>query len=212
MKRARIILAGDQSLVLAALKSFLEPEFEVVGSFLDGRTLVKRAPDHHPDVIVLDISLPLMNGLIAGQQLRRVLPTTKLIYLTMNSDTDLAAEAFRLGASGYLLKSSGASELVQAIREALMGRWYVTPLVTEGMIGSFVQNLKSKKTIPRLTPRQQEVLQLLAEGRSMKEAAAILNVSPRTVAFHKYTMMERLNIKTGVKLIQYAIKNSIAAA
>jgi len=154
----------------------------------------------------------LMNGLSAGQRLKQDLPSVKLIYLTMNQDPDLAAEAFKLGASGYLLKNSAASELAHAIRETLRGRSYVTPLITEGMVGSFVQNLKSKKPAHKLTQRQKEVLQLLAEGRSMKEVAAILNVTPRTVAFHKYTMMEQLNVKTGAELIQYAIKNSIVCA
>jgi len=196
-------------LLLGAFKSLLEPEFEVVGTFLDGRALVEGAQDLYPEVIVLDIGMPLMNGLSAGQRLKQEIPGVKLIYLTMNQDPDLAAEAFKLGASGYLLKNSAASELPHAIREALMGRSYVTPLITEGMVGSFVQNLKRKKPTHKLTLRQKEVLQLLAEGRSMKEVAAVLNVTPRTVAFHKYTMMEQLNLKTGAELIQYAIKNSI---
>jgi len=212
MKRPRIVLADDHSLLLGAFKSFLEPEFEVVGTFLDGRTLVDNVKDLHPDVIVLDIGMPAMNGLSAGQRLKQEIPSVKLIYLTMNQDPDLAAEAFKLGASGYLLKSSAASELAFAIREALTGRSYVTPLITEGMVGSFVQNLKRKKPTHKLTLRQKEVLQLLAEGRSMKEVAAILNLTPRTVAFHKYTMMEQLNLKTGAELIQYAIKNSIIGA
>ncbi|HKA19011.1 MAG TPA: response regulator transcription factor [Blastocatellia bacterium] len=212
MKRPRIVLADDHSLLLGAFKSFLEPEFEVVGTFLDGRTLVDNVKDLHPDVIVLDIGMPLMNGISAGQKLKQEIPAVKLIYLTMNQDPDLAAEAFKLGASGYLLKSSAASELAFAIREALTGRSYVTPLITEGMVGSFVQNLKRKKPTHKLTLRQKEVLQLLAEGRSMKEVAAILNLTPRTVAFHKYTMMEQLNLKTGAELIQYAIKNSIIGA
>jgi DNA-binding NarL/FixJ family response regulator len=212
MKRPRIVLADDHSLLLGAFKSFLEPEFEVVGTFLDGRTLVDNVKDLHPDVIVLDIGMPAMNGLSAGQRLKQEIPSVKLIYLTMNQDPDLAAEAFKLGASGYLLKSSAASELAFAIREALTGRSYVTPLITEGMVGSFVQNLKRKKPTHKLTLRQKEVLQLLAEGRSMKEVAAILNLTPRTVAFHKYTMMEQLNLKTGAELIQYAIKNSIISA
>jgi DNA-binding NarL/FixJ family response regulator len=212
MTRPRIILADDHALLLGAFKSFLEPEFEVVGTFLDGRALVENAKALHPDVIVLDIGMPLMNGLSAGQRLKQELPGTKLVYLTMNQDPDLAAEAFKLGASGYLLKSSAASELVHAIREVLRGRSYVTPLITEGMVGSFVQNLKNKKPSHKLTLRQKEVLQLLAEGRSMKEVAAILNVTPRTVAFHKYTMMEQLNVKTGAELIQYAIRNSIIGA
>ena len=212
MNRTRIILADDHSLLLGAFQSFLEPEFEVVGTFLDGRTLSENAGSLHPDVIVLDIGMPIMNGLSAGQRLKQELPGVKLIYLTMNQDPDLAAEAFKLGASGYLLKSSAASELSHAIREALRGRAYVTPLITEGMVGSFVQNLKRKKPAHKLTLRQKEVLQLLAEGKSMKEIAAILNVTPRTVAFHKYTMMEQLNVKTGAELIQYAIRNSIVGA
>ena len=212
MKRTRIVLADDHALLLGAFKALLEPEFEVVGTFLNGSDLVEGAQALRPNVIVLDIGMPLMNGLSAGQQLKKEMPTVKLIYLTMNADPDLAAEAFRLGASGYLLKSSAASELAFAIREALTGRSYVTPQITEGMVGSFVQNLKRKKPAHKLTLRQKEVLQLLAEGRSMKEIAAILNVTPRTVAFHKYTMMEQLNIKTSAELIQYAIKHSIAGS
>jgi DNA-binding NarL/FixJ family response regulator len=212
MKRARIILADDHALLLGAFKALLEPEFEVVGTFLDGRSLVEGAQELHPNVIVLDIGMPLMNGLSAGQEMKKDMPAVKLIYLTMNLDPDLAAEAFRLGASGYLLKSSAASELGYAIREALTGRSYVTPQITEGMVGSFVQNLKRKKPAHKLTLRQKEVLQLLAEGRSMKEVAAILNVTPRTVAFHKYTMMEQLDIKSSAELIQYAIKHSIAGS
>jgi DNA-binding NarL/FixJ family response regulator len=210
MKRARIILADDHALLLGAFKSLLEPEFDVVGAFLNGRALVEGAQGLHPDVIVLDIGMPLMNGLSAGQQLKKDLSSAKLIYLTMNLEPDLAAEAFRLGASGYLLKSSATSELTFAIREALLGRSYVTPLITEGMVGSFVHNLKNKRPAHKLTLRQKEVLQLLAEGRSMKEVAALLDVTTRTVAFHKYTMMEQLDIKTSAELIQYAIKHSIA--
>ena len=198
--------------MLGAFESFLQPEFDVVGTFLDGRALVENARGLQPDVIVLDIGMPLMNGLSAGQRLKVEMPSVKLVYLTMNQDPDLAAEAFKLGASGYLLKSSAASELAYAIREALRGRSYVTPLITEGMVGSFLQNAKRKKPTHKLTLRQREVLQLLTEGRSMKEVAAILDVTPRTVAFHKYTMMEQLNIRTGAELIQYAIKNSIVEA
>src|SRR6266850_63552 len=171
MNRTRIILADDHSLLLGAFQSFLEPEFEVVGTFLDGRTLSENARSLHPDVIVLDIGMPIMNGLSAGQKLKQELPWVKLIYLTMNQDPDLAAEAFKLGASRYLLKSSAASELSHAIREALLGRSYVTPLITKDMVGSFIQNLKRRKTRHELTLRQREVLQLLAEGRSMKEVA-----------------------------------------
>ena len=212
MKRARIILADDHTLVLEAFKHMLEPEFEVVGTFADGLAVVEAAPALRPDVVVLDIGMPTLNGLSAGQRLKQLLPATKLIYVTGNLDPDLAAEAFRLGASAYLVKTSAAGELVRAIRDALLGRTYVTPLLTEGMVGSFVQNLKHRKRPHLLTMRQKEVLQLLAEGRSMKEVAFSLNVTPRTVAFHKYTMMEQLHLKTSAELIQYAIKNAYVSA
>lgn len=195
-----------------ALKSFLEPEFEVVGTFLDGRTLVENVKGLYPDVIVLDIAMPSMNGLSAGQRLKEELPAVKLIFLTMNQRADIAAEAFKLGASAYLLKNSAASELPIAIREVMEGRSYITPLITGEMVGSLVQDLKRGKTDRTLSPRQREVLQLLVEGRSMKEVAAILNVTPRTVSFHKYAIMDRLQIRTGAELIQYAIKNSIVSS
>ena len=212
MKRARIILADDHTMMLEAVKNLLEPEFEVVGTFADGLAVVEAAPALRPDVVVLDIGMPTLNGLSAGQRLKQLLPTTNLIYLTMNQDPDLAAEAFRLGASAYLVKTSAACELVQAIRDSLLGRTYVTPLLTEGMVGSFIQNLKRRKRPHPLTLRQKEVLQLLAEGRSMKEVAFTLNVTPRTVAFHKYAMMEQLHLKTSAELIQYAVRNAFVSA
>lgn len=212
MNRTRIILADDHTLMADALKNLLEPEFEVVGVFADGHALVEAAPRLNPRVIVLDIGMPTMNGLIAGQKLKELMPTVKLIYLTMNHDPDMAAEAFRLGASAFLVKNSAASELVRAIREVVRGGSYVSPVMTKDMVGSVVQNFKRMKQARPLTIRQQEVLQLLAEGRSMKEAAFILNVSPRTVAFHKYTMMEHLHVRSSAELIQYAIKNSVMAA
>lgn len=212
MNRTRIILADDHTLMADALKNLLEPEFEVVGVFADGHALVEAAPRLNPRVIVLDIGMPTMNGLIAGQKLKELMPTVKLIYLTMNHDQDIAAEAFRLGASAFMVKSSAAAELVRAIREVVRGGSYVSPVMTKDMVGSVVQNFKRRKQPRPLTLRQQEVLQLLAEGRSMKEAAFILNVSPRTVAFHKYTMMEHLQVRSSAELIQYAIKNSVMAA
>lgn len=211
MKRPRVILADDHTLVLGALKNLIEPEFQVVGTFADGHTLVEAAPGLNPNVIVLDIGMPTMNGLNAGQRLKQLMPLVKLVYLTMNQDPDMAGEAFRLGASAYLLKNSAASELLQAIREVVRGGYYVTPLMTRGMVGSFVQNLKRRKS-SQLTLRQKEVLQLLAEGRSMKEVAFVLNVSPRTVAFHKYTMMDHLHIKSTAELIEYAMRSSLVAA
>lgn len=212
MKRARIILADDHNLLVDTFKAFLQPHFDVVGTFADGHRLVLEAPALAPDVVVLDVGMPIMNGLIAGARLKEILPRVKLIYLTMNQDPDVAAEAFRLGASGYLVKTSAASELIHAINEALLARSYITPLMTKDMVGSFVQNLKRRKTRHELTLRQREVLQLLAEGRSMKEVAYHLNVTPRTIAFHKYTMMDQLELKSSAELIQYAMKSSVHAA
>ena len=212
MKRPRVILADDHTLVLDALKKLIEPEFEVVGLFADGHSLVANAPKLNPNVVVLDISMPMMNGLSAGQELKQMMPLVKLVYLTMSQDADLAGEAFRLGASAFLLKNSAASELLQALREVTRGGYYVTPLMTKGMVGSFVQNFKRRKSKSHLTLRQKEVLQLLAEGRSMKEVAFVLNVSPRTVAFHKYTMMEHLEIRSSAELIEYAMRNSLVPA
>ena len=211
MKCARIILADDHNLLLDTLKHLLESEFDVVGTFSDGHALLEAAPKLNPEVAVLDIGMPTMNGLNAGERLKQLLPNLKLIYLTMNQDPDLAAEAFRLGASGYVLKNSAASELVHAIHEALLGRSYVTPLMTKGLVDSFIQNPRHGEHHHHLTLRQKEVLQLLAEGCSMKEAAHILGVTPRTVAFHKYTMMEHLHVKTSAELIQFAVKSSMVS-
>lgn len=212
MTRARIILADDHRLMLDALKKLLEPEFEIVGTFENGQTLVEHAAELHPNVIVLDVGMPQMNGLIAGKKLKQEMPLVKLVYLTMNQDPDIAGEAFRLGASAYLLKNSSGSELVRAIGEVVRGRYYITPLMTREMDGSFVQNFKRMKSKNPLTLRQKEVLQLLAEGRSMKEVGYVLNVSPRTVAFHKYAMMDRLHISNSAALIEFAMKSSLVGA
>ena len=212
MQRPRIVLADDHTLILDALKNLIEPEFEVVGTFNDGQALVEAAPELNPNVVVLDIGMPTMNGLNAGQRLKQMMPLVKLVYLTMNHDPDVAGEAFRIGASAFVLKNSAATELLQAIRKVVRGGYYVTPLMTKGMDGSVVQYFKQRKTKYPLTLRQKEVLQLLAEGRSMKEVAFVLNVSPRTVAFHKYTMMEHLQIRSNAELIEYAFKSSLAVA
>jgi DNA-binding NarL/FixJ family response regulator len=206
--RPRILMADDHLILLDAFKALLEPEFEVIGSVTDGRKLLDEFARLHPDVVVLDIAMPLLNGLDAGRQLKAQRQSVKLIYLTMNPDPELASEALRLGASGYVLKSSAAHELKQAIREALRGRSYITPLITRDVVGSLIQQRHQR---PELTMRQREVLQLLAEGRSMKEAAAILDLTPRTVAFHKYRMMEQLHLKTSAELVQFAVKHGIVA-
>jgi DNA-binding NarL/FixJ family response regulator len=210
MKRTRVVLADDHTLLLEALKNLIEPEFEVVGMFADGLAVINGAPMLNPDVIVLDIRMPTMNGLNAGERLKQLMPSVKLVYLTQDQDPDIAAQAFRLGASAYLLKNSAASELVHAMRLVMRGSPYVTPLMTQGMAGSVIHSFKRRTSPSRLTLRQKEVLQLLAEGRSMKEAAFILKVSPRTVAYHKYLMMEHLHIRSSAELIEYALRSSLA--
>jgi DNA-binding NarL/FixJ family response regulator len=209
MALPRVMLADDHTMLLEAFRKLLESQCEVVGVASDGRVLLETAPRLKPDVIIVDIAMPLMNGLEAGLRLKELLPTTKLIFLTMNEDSDLAMEAMRCGASGYLLKSSAASELVQAIQMALKGKSYVTPQIARGMQKAFINDPRPKARTKTLTPRQREVVQLLAEGKSMKEVASVLNVTPRTVAFHKYRVMEELNLKTTADLIQFAIKSRI---
>ena len=208
MGRPRVLLADDHALLLGAFEKLLAGECDIVGQVSDGRALVEAAELLKPDVVVLDISMPLLNGLEAGRQIKRRSRDIKLIFLTMNEDAALAAEAFRFGASAYLLKRSAASELGTAIREVMKGRSYVTPLITEDLMGSLLHEDRQKPAY-ELTAREREVLQLLAEGRSMKEVASLLNISPRTIAFHKYRMMEQLKVKSTAELIQYAVKHHI---
>jgi DNA-binding NarL/FixJ family response regulator len=209
MPKPRLILADDHTIIVEAFRKLLEPEYEIVAAVSDGRALLETAQKIKPDVIVVDIGMPLMNGLEAGVRLRELMPTAKVIFLTMNEDPDLAVEAMRCGASGYLLKSSAASELTHAIQKALKGQTYVTPQIARGMQKAFIKNPQATMHAKNLTPRQREVVQLLAEGKSMKEVASVLNVTPRTVAFHKYRVMEELNLKTTADLIQFAIKSRI---
>ena len=208
MTRPRILLADDHLMMLEAFKALLEPAFDVVGIVPDGRMLLEVFSRLDPDVVLLDVGMPLLNGLDAGRQLKARRRSVKLIYLTMNPDPDLASEALRLGASGYLLKSSAVEELKQAIEEVLRGRTYITPLITRVVVGSL---LRQGNVRPELTVRQREVLQLLAEGKSMKEAAAILDLTPRTVAFHKYRMMEQLRLKTSAELVRFAVQHGVVA-
>jgi DNA-binding NarL/FixJ family response regulator len=209
MTRPRVILADDHTLLLEAFQKLLIDECDVVATASDGRALLTAATNLRPDVVVVDISMPLLNGIDAARQIKLALPATRIVFLTMNEDPDLAAEAFRAGASGYLLKRSAASELQTAIREVMKQRSYVTPLVTEGLMGSMLRGPDGHHVEQQLTPRQREVVQLVAEGHSMKEVGHILNIAPRTVAFHKYRIMEQLNIRTTAELIQFAIKHHI---
>jgi len=207
MAKPRVLLADDHTLLLEAFQKLLADDCEIVGAVSNGRALVSAAATLRPDVVVVDVTMPLLNGIDAARQIRQADSDVRIIFLTMNEDPDLAAEAFRAGASGYLLKRSAASELVTAINEVMKRRSYITPLVTEGLVGSMLHGLDSRP--PTLTPRQREIVQLVAEGRSMKEVGAILNIAPRTVAFHKYRIMEQLHLKSTAELIQFAIKHHI---
>jgi len=210
MGRPRVLLAVDQALLRGAFEKLLTPECEIVGQVADSRALNDAAAELRPDVIVLDISMPRLNGLEAGRRIKQALRDIKLIFVTMNEDADRAAEAFRAGASGYLLKRSAATELATAIREVMQGRSYVTPLVSECLLGSLMDFDEPPTAHEHeLTSRQKEVLHLLAEGNSMKEAAAVLKLTPRTVAFHKNQMMEQLQIKSTAELIRYAVAHHI---
>lgn len=209
MALPRVMLADDHTMLVEAFRKLLESQCEIVGTASDGRVLLETAPRLKPDVVIVDIAMPLMNGLEAGLRLKKLMPAVKLIFLTMNEDPDLAMEAMRCGASGYLLKSSAGSELTRAIQMSLKGKSYITPQIAGGMEKAFINNPRPKTGDKTLTPRQREVVQLLAEGKSMKEVASVLNVTPRTVAFHKYRVMEELNIKTTAELIHFALKSRI---
>jgi DNA-binding NarL/FixJ family response regulator len=208
MAKPRILLADDHTLIVEAFKKLLEPEFDVVGMVPDGRKLLQVAPALKPDVVLVDIGMPMLNGFDAGRQLKKLLPNVKLIVLTVNEDYDLATEALREWASGYLLKSSAGSELIKAIGYVLRGKQYVTPRIAKRQSEEFVRDPRSNGT-KNLTLRQREVLQLLVEGRSMKEAAAELQVATRTVAFHKYRIMEEHGLRTNSDLVRFAIKQHV---
>jgi DNA-binding NarL/FixJ family response regulator len=210
--RPRILLADDHALLLAAFERLLTPACKIVGSVSDGRALLEAAPRLKPDVIVIDISMPLLNGLDAFRQLRPILPRTRWVFVTVNADADVAAEAFRLGASGYVLKSCAAQELFAAIATAMQGGRYLTPIVGKGRrLDAFLEEAGTSPE-QNLTARQREVLQLLAEGRVMKEVAALLRVTPRTVAFHKYAIMRQLGVKTSAELVRRAVKLGLVRA
>jgi len=209
MPLPRVILADDHTIIVEAFRKLLEPHAQVVATVSDGRALLETAQELKPDVVIVDIGMPLMNGLEAGVRLKELMPNVKLIFLTMNEDPDLAVEAMRSGASAYLLKSSAGSELIRAIQMSFKQKFYITPRIAGRMQKAFTSNPRPKARAKALTPRQREVVQLLAEGKSMKEAASVLKVAPRTVAFHKYRIMELLGLRTTADLIQFAIKSRI---
>jgi DNA-binding NarL/FixJ family response regulator len=211
--RTRILIADDHTLIAELCKKILETEFDVVGIVSDGRALLRAAKELKPDVIVLDVAMPNLNGLDAGKLAKEILPSVKLVYLTMNADAEVAAEAFARGASGYLLKTCAVSEMVLAVREALRGKSYVSRGLSQDAIDAFRwRNKKLVNEEDRLTQRQREVLQLLAEGKVMKEVSSVLNMSTRTVAYHKYRMMEVLGAKSTADLVKYAVRTHVVAA
>jgi len=209
---ARLLIADDHRLLAEACKGLLEPEFDVVGIVTDGRSLVKSALSLKPDVVLLDISMPHLNGLDAAEQIKHRLPSTRLVFLTMNAAADVAADAFRRGASAYVLKHSAAEELVTAIRKVVHGESYLSPLIARETVTFLINQGKSNAEEKRITKRQSEILQLLAEGMSMKEVAGVLDLKPGTVAFHKYRMMETLGIRTNAELLEYAIKRQMTSS
>jgi DNA-binding NarL/FixJ family response regulator len=213
MSRPRLLLADDHTLLLEGIRLMLEPEFELVGSVEDGQALLAAAEKLKPDVILLDISMPILNGIDAARQLRKIVPSSKLIFLTMHGDADYVTEGFRAGASGYLLKRSAASELVTAIREVLKGHHYVSPLVTRNALELLMGATKSdSKFADSLTPRQRQILQLVAEGRTRKEIAGTLGISVKTVEFHKATLARELNLRTSSDFTLYAIEHGMIAS
>jgi DNA-binding NarL/FixJ family response regulator len=206
----RIVLADDHSLVLEAFRTMLatDQDVDVVATATNGRELIQAVKQHKPDIVVTDISMPTLNGIDACIRLRQVMPDIKVIFLTVKDDPDLIASLLRSGAKGYLLKSSAASELLQSIRAVAGGSTYVTPLVTAKMIGSLSSG-EHARPLDRLTVRQREVLQLLAEGKTMKHVASILSLTPRTVAFHKYRIMDTLGIESSAELVRFALESGL---
>ena len=214
MKRVRILLADDHTLMLEALEKLLEPEFDVVGLANDGWTLLRKVEELRPDLVLLDISMSLLNGLDAGRKIRSILPNVKLVYLTIQGDQDYVSEALQLGALGYVLKSSSAADLREAIYCSLKGITYLAPQVRRMDKSSLREpgsREPSRRKIVGLTSRQRQVLQLLAEGRSMKEAAYVLNITARTVAFHKYCMMRDFKIRSNAELFRLAARQHVVA-
>jgi len=212
MKKPRILLADDHTLFVEALHKVLEHEFELVGSVGDGRALLHTAPRVRPDAILLDLSMPLLNGIDAARQLRRLLPDCKLVFLSMHGDPTYVTEAFRAGASGYVLKRANATELIQAIKTALRGQLYISPLLAKGILDPLIhQRTPPTGLQTELTLRQREVLQLVAEGRSLKEIASILCLSVKTVEFHKTRIAKQLGLHTTADLTKYAVTHGLVS-
>jgi DNA-binding NarL/FixJ family response regulator len=202
-------LADDHLMLIGAFKSVLEPKYEVVGLVTDGRALLEAAERLQPDIIVTDIAMPQLNGLDAARKLKEITPGIKLIFITMNPDPFIVREAFRAGAAAFLLKQEACSGLPAAIEQVLKGGTYVSPQTAEGQTNISLREPKDREHASEPTARQREVIQLLAEGLSMKQVADALKITKYTVALHKYTVMQKLQIKSSAELVQYAIKHNI---
>ena len=212
--KPRVLMADDHGILLAGIRKLIEEHCEVVGTVMDGRALLDEAGRLKPELIILDISMPLLNGLDAARQLAKLLPETKLLVLTMHASSRYATEAFKAGAHGFLLKQCVGSELLQAINVVLSGQYYLTPSMTKPMIDHVVQSSKdmlTKGSVETLTSRQREVLQLIGEGKTTKEIATLLNVSVKTVEFHKTSIMAALDLHTTSELVRYAIAQGLAS-
>jgi DNA-binding NarL/FixJ family response regulator len=209
MARPRVLIADDHRLFREAFSKLLEPECDLIGTLGDAYSVLTKAPELKPDIVLLDVTAPALNGLHTLRRLRQLMPLVRVIFLTMREDPELAANAFRLGASGYLLKDSADLELLQAVREVSLGHSYITPLATQGLVENLLGASAPKNKSVKLSERRREVLQLLAEGCTMKEIGRRLNITPRTVAFHKYSMMELLKVSSSAELIQYAVKQQL---
>ncbi len=213
-KKPRLLMADDHSIMLAGLRKLVEGTCEVVGAVEDGRALVEAAERLRPDLILIDISMPLLNGMDAARQIKKSVPDAKLIFLTMHASPVFATEALQTGASGYLLKQSAASELPLAIDTVLKGQIYLTPTITKPVLDAMAKPkpMELRKSLMDLTPRQREVLQLLAEGKSPKDIAVLLNLSIKTVEFHKTRLMEQLDLHSTLALAKFAIAEGLVSA
>lgn len=211
--KPRLLLADDHPLLTAGFRALLESEFDVVGSVEDGQALLVAAEKLKPDAVLLDISMPVLNGIDAAKKLHRALPACKIVFVTVHLEADYVTAAFRAGASGYVSKRAVVAELIDAIHQVLAGRHYVTPLVTREALMAFMDPhaAAGEKSEDRLTGRQREVLQLVAEGRNRKEIASLLNISVKTVEFHKAALMRQLGLHNAAELIRYALSHGIVS-
>ena len=212
MKRATVLLADDHAIVVEGLRRILEPDFEVIGAVADGLALVKAAKEFKPDIIVADVSMPLLNGIEATRQIRATNRQTRIVFLSMHPDVVYVSEALRAGGSAYVLKSSAGIEIVTAIQEALRGGTFVTPAIDKTALEAQIRRDQRSPDVPHiLSRRQREVLQMIAEGRSTKQIADALQISTRTVEFHRYGAMQSLGLHTLAELVQYAIKHHMVS-